>query len=118
MRMEKRTFRIGELTRVLSQDGIEIDPPVIRFWEREFDIQPKRSTKGQRYYDERDLSRFLKIRELLYEKRFTIQGARQALSETNTEIAFSKKAGSMNQTEFIAKLGKLRYQLENLKKLL
>lgn len=117
MKMERRTFRIGELTRVLSKNGPEIEPSVIRFWEKEFAISPKRSDKGQRYYDEQDLSRFIKIRELLYDKRFTIEGARQALvsPQHNPDLPQPKK----NRYEtFLSDLGTLRAQLVKLRDLL
>lgn len=125
MKMERRTFRIGELTRVLSENGPEIEPSVIRFWEKEFAIKPKRSDKGQRYYDEQDLSRFIKIRELLYDKRFTIEGARQALfSPQNTqtlpqpEKQLKKPGDWSDQGNLLGALGRLRNQLEKLRDLL
>lgn len=119
MKMEKRTFRIGELTRVLSQKGLNIEPSVIRFWEKEFNIRPKRSDKGQRYYDGEDLEKFVKIRDLLYGKRFTIEGARQAL---NGERIICKPAVPLTQSssnDSIAfQLIQLRERLHKLKKLL
>ena len=123
MKMEKRTFRIGQLTRVLSQEGLEIEPSVIRFWEKEFNIQPKRSDKGQRYYDEKDLSRFVKIRELLYEQRFTIEGARQALDDdgpvtTPTPAQRLSVKKQEDQTSLLAELGQLRVQLKKFRDLL
>lgn len=72
--MERRKFRIGELA---SKIGVE--QFVIRFWEKEFNIESKRSTGGQRFYDEKDYKRFKKIKELLYEKKFTIAGAKEEL---------------------------------------
>lgn len=125
MKMEKRTFRIGQLTRVLSQKGLEIEPSVIRFWEKEFDIRPKRSDKGQRYYDEKDLSQFVKIRELLYERRFTIEGARQALGgngavsiATPAQRLSVQKRGCLDHTAFLAELTRLRGQLKKFRDLL
>ncbi len=125
MKMEKRTFRIGQLTRVLSKEGLEIEPSVIRFWEKEFDIRPKRSNKGQRYYDEKDLSQFVKIRELLYERRFTIEGARQALggdgqvtTPTPVQRLSAQKQGCLDHSAFLAELTRLRGQLKKFRDLL
>ena len=54
---------------------------VLRFWETEFSrIRPKRTASGQRLYTRGDIELVLKIKHLLYEKKFTIQGARQHLS--------------------------------------
>jgi len=74
MKMEKRKFRIGELSNVLG-----IEQFVVRFWEKEFTIKSTRSAGGQRFYDEDDLKRFQIIKSLLYEQGFTIAGARKQL---------------------------------------
>ena len=57
---------------------------VLRFWETEFKrISPKRTSSGQRLYRKSDIELILKIKHLLYEKKFTIEGAKQQLkSET------------------------------------
>lgn len=74
MKMEKRKFRIGELSNVLG-----VEQFVVRFWEKEFGIKSTRSAGGQRFYDEDDLKRFQAIKSLLYEQGFTIAGARKQL---------------------------------------
>jgi len=74
MKMEKRKFRIGELSNVLG-----VEQFVVRFWEKEFTIKSTRSAGGQRFYDEDDLKRFQIIKSLLYEQGFTIAGARKQL---------------------------------------
>lgn len=76
MKMEKRKFRIGELAQHLNVERF-----VIRFWEKEFNFKSHRSYGGQRFYDEQDLKQFKAIKELLYEKKFTIAGAKQALNQ-------------------------------------
>lgn len=72
MKMEKRKFRIGELAEHLGVERF-----VIRFWEKEFGVRARRSDGGQRFYDERDLKKFILIKELLYDKGFTIAGAKK-----------------------------------------
>ena len=78
MRMRKQQFRIGELAKCLNVERF-----VIRFWEKQFDLKSDRSSGKQRYYDERDLNRFKKIKELLYQRGFTIAGAKQQLQKSN-----------------------------------
>lgn len=75
MKMQKRQFRIGELARRLA-----VEKFVIRFWEKEFNLLPPRSTGGQRFYTEEDLSTFTQIKSLLYEQGFTISGAQKKLA--------------------------------------
>jgi len=83
--MQRKQFRIGELAKKLNVERF-----VIRFWEKEFNIKPTRSDGGQRFYEEKDLNTFKKIKKLLYENGFTINGARQKL-KTDTKILGSHK---------------------------
>ncbi|MBN1282208.1 MAG: MerR family transcriptional regulator [Proteobacteria bacterium] len=73
----KLYFRIGEVS-----DLVGVKPYVLRYWESEFtDIKPSKSKSGQRLYKRRDVELLLRIKELLYEERFTINGARKRLKD-------------------------------------
>ena len=74
---DKLFFRIGE-----AADVIGVEPHVLRYWETEFRLKPKRSESGQRMYRREDLSQFLIIRRLLHDDGFTIAGARKILSSS------------------------------------
>jgi DNA-binding transcriptional MerR regulator len=53
---------------------------VIRYWEKEIPlIQPKRDSLGKRHYSDHDIKVFLRLKYLLYEKHFTVEGARDEL---------------------------------------
>ena len=72
---DKLYFRIGEVARLAG-----IKPYVLRFWETEFPgLGPKKSGTGHRLYRRKDVELVLEIKRLLYEKRFTIEGARKFL---------------------------------------
>lgn len=72
---DKTYFRIGEVSRILG-----VEPYVIRYWETEFkSVKPERSSSSQRLYRKKDLEQLLLIKDLLYNKKFTINGARQKL---------------------------------------
>src|SRR5580698_9401541 len=72
---DKLYFRIGEVADLLG-----VEPYVLRYWESEFPkLAPKKSGTGHRLYRRKDVELLLKIKHLLYEKRFTIEGARQTL---------------------------------------
>ncbi|MES1226324.1 MAG: MerR family transcriptional regulator [Bacteroidota bacterium] len=79
MRMEKRKFRIGELA-----DHLGVERFVIRFWEKEFSLKAKRSNGGQRFYGDKDIKKFELIKDLLYNKKFTIAGAKKLLKDKST----------------------------------
>jgi DNA-binding transcriptional MerR regulator len=72
---DKLYFRIGEVARLAA-----IKPYVLRFWETEFpSLGPKKSGTGHRLYRRKDVEQVLEIKQLLYEKRYTIEGARKFL---------------------------------------
>ena len=74
---DKPYFKIGEAARLCA-----VKPYVLRYWETEFkSVRPQKTRSQQRLYRKRDVELLLKIRHLLYEKRFTIEGARAHLRE-------------------------------------
>jgi len=77
---ERVFYRIKE---VCTLTGLK--PHILRYWEQEFrDIRPVKSPKGQRLYRKKDLDAIFAIKKLLYEKRFTIDGARKYLHTQKT----------------------------------
>ena len=74
---DKLYFKIGEVSELLG-----VEPYVLRYWESEFSVlSPKKSGTGHRLYRRKDVELLLRIKHLLYEKKFTIEGARQRLQE-------------------------------------
>ena len=72
----KLFFKIGEVCELA-----DLEPYVLRFWETEFPIlAPQKSKTGHRVYRRKDVEMVLKIKTLLYERGFTIPGARKQLS--------------------------------------
>src|SRR5215831_3216600 len=72
---DKLYFKIGEVSDLLG-----VEPYVLRYWETEFPVlSPKKSGTGHRLYRRKDVELLLRIKYLLYEKRYTIEGARQTL---------------------------------------
>ena len=84
---DKLYFKIGEVADLLG-----VEPYVLRYWETEFaQLAPKKSGTGHRLYRRKDVELLLRIKFLLYEKRFTIEGARQALLSTKQNKPRSAK---------------------------
>jgi DNA-binding transcriptional MerR regulator len=87
---DKLYFRIGEVSRLAG-----IKPYVLRFWETEFStLGPKKSGKGHRLYRRKDVELVLEIKRLLYEKRYTIEGARKFLEARPREAAGKSSDGA------------------------
>jgi DNA-binding transcriptional MerR regulator len=72
---DKLYFKIGEVSRIAG-----VPTHVLRFWGTEFPrINPRRTDSGQRLYTRKEVELILEIKTLLYQRRFTIDGARQHL---------------------------------------
>lgn len=79
----KLYFRIGEVSRLAG-----VPAYVLRYWESEFGgLGPKKSGKGHRLYRRKDVELVLEIKRLLYEKRYTIEGARRFLDSQSKSKA-------------------------------
>jgi DNA-binding transcriptional MerR regulator len=72
----------------------------LRYWETEFPaLSPKKSGTGHRLYRRKDVELLLRIKHLLYEKRFTIEGARQSL-QAAARAPKPRAAGRVQQELF------------------
>ena len=91
---DKLYFRIGEVSRLAG-----IKPYVLRFWETEFSsLGPKKSGKGHRLYRRKDVELVLEIKRLLYDKRYTIEGARKYLDTRTRDSAPRASEGVAKKT--------------------
>jgi len=71
----KRYFTIGEVSELCG-----VKPHVLRYWEQEFtQLKPVKRRGNRRYYQHHEVLLIRRIRELLYEEGFTINGARNRL---------------------------------------
>lgn len=77
---DKLYFRIGEVSKITG-----VKPYVIRFWESEFGINPRRRSSNQRIYTRREVELFREIKRLLHEERYTIEGAKKRLRDFKKE---------------------------------
>jgi DNA-binding transcriptional MerR regulator len=95
---DKLYFRIGEVSQIL-----QVEPYVLRYWESEFPtLAPKKSGTGHRLYRRKDVEMVLELKRLLYEKRFTIEGARLFLDQNKKQAKTTKitaKAKAEEQQE-------------------
>ena len=94
---DKLYFRIGEVS-----DLTETKSYVLRYWETEFpSLRPVKSHSGHRRYRRQDVELVLEIRRLLYQKGFTIEGARKQLSNHAREDREGKSAPDGSQLKAI-----------------
>ena len=72
---DKLYFRIGEVAAIVG-----VKPHVLRYWEDEFpSLRPAKSRSQQRLYRRKEIDFLLALKELLYERGFTIAGARKRI---------------------------------------
>src|SRR5205085_10888143 len=92
---EKLFFKIGEVCEL-----IKVQPHVLRYWETEFPmLAPQKNRAGQRVYRRKDVEMVLRIRDLLYEEKFTIAGAKKKLAD---EIRGSTRARPISKDTLAA----------------
>ncbi|MDE5832847.1 MAG: MerR family transcriptional regulator, partial [Desulfovibrio sp.] len=79
-------YKIGEIA-----ESLNVNSSVLRFWETKFpQIVPERSRKGQRVYTEEQFSLLKRVRDLLYDKGMTIEGAKKALEGEGSYMEFPR----------------------------
>ncbi|NOV26868.1 MerR family transcriptional regulator [Cupriavidus necator] len=87
----KRYFTIGEVSELCA-----VKPHVLRYWEQEFtQLKPVKRRGNRRYYQHHEVLLIRRIRELLYEQGFTINGARNRLDEGRHHSAATAAQESM-----------------------
>jgi len=111
----KRYFTIGEVS-----DLCAVKPHVLRYWEQEFtQLKPVKRRGNRRYYQHHEVLLIRRIRDLLYEQGFTINGARHRLE---TEASEPRVAARAERTATMARPSEeptaLRAELEAIRELL
>jgi DNA-binding transcriptional MerR regulator len=80
-RGKKMYYSISE---VCAMTGIE--PHILRYWEKEFSLlRPKKNSGGKRAYKEKDIEAIVKIKRMLEEDKYTLQGAKNKLLDERRE---------------------------------
>lgn len=95
---EKLFYKIGEVSRIAG-----VEPYVLRYWETEFSfLEPRKNRSGQRVYARKDLDMVLRIKKLLYEERYTIEGVRKRFGDNRPARQAAHAAPSSD--EIVAKI--------------
>ena len=88
-----------------------VKPHVLRYWEREFsELHPVKRAGNRRYYQPHDVMMVRRIRHLLYDQGFTIDGARQYLA--SREGTAEQTQSRLLARQLIAELEDLRNTLK------
>jgi len=83
----------GKLYRSISEvsEMLGVKPHVLRYWETQFGmLRPRKNRAGNRMYRPEELQLLQRIKELLYQRRFTIAGAKRRLLDERKEPGVSQ----------------------------
>ena len=107
--IQKLYYSISQISELT-----EVEPHVLRYWETEFkELSPRKNRSGKRLYREADIKVIRLIKTLLYEDRFTIEGARRRLMRSNRNEDSRTVSPELQQ-----KLAEVKHGLEEIRHLL
>jgi DNA-binding transcriptional MerR regulator len=122
--LRSETEAEGKLYRSISEvsDMVGVKPHVLRYWETQFSmLRPRKNRAGNRMYRPEELKLLMRIKELLYERRYTIAGARRTLlagrrdpapAEVQVEIGFADADRKLALREVTAELRGILHKLK------
>lgn len=91
-------YSIGDVCDVTG-----LKPHVLRYWESQFEsLQPGKNRAGNRVYRPPEVELVLLLKHLLYEEKFTIEGARRRLREMRSEGALEEERHQVLSPEVLA----------------
>jgi DNA-binding transcriptional MerR regulator len=104
-------YSIGEVC-----DLTGLKPHVLRYWETQFEVlNPTKNRAGNRVYRANDIELVLLVKHLLYEQKYTIEGANKRLNEMKKSGELEEERQEVLSPEF---LGGMKADLEELRKVL
>ena len=109
--IKKLYYSIGEVSKTTG-----LKQYVLRYWETEFkQLNPTKNKAGNRTYRQKDIDVIMNIKSLLYDEKFTIEGARKMLSQPVVKKDLSKsKPSSVESTVNKKTLMKIRSELKSI----
>ena len=94
---KKAYYSIGEVC-----DLTGLKPHVLRYWESQFDaLHPSKNSAGNRVYRPKEIELILLVKRLLYEKKYTIEGANQRIQEMRGADELEEERKQVAEPEFL-----------------
>jgi len=114
--IKKLYYSIGEVAEMT-----ELKPYVLRYWETEFPIlKPSKNRAGNRVYRDSDIELIFHIKDLLYDQKYTIEGARQQLDhyKENGSGSADRKDDEVDDALLKKNLEQIKLELKEILELL
>jgi len=97
---KKAYYSIGEVC-----DLTGLKPHVLRYWETQFEVlSPTKNRAGNRVFRPKEIELVLLVKHLLYDEKYTIEGANQRLLEMRSEGALEDGRQEVLEPEFLARM--------------
>ena len=107
--IKKLYYSISEVSNIT-----ELKAYVLRYWETEFSqLKPPKNRAGNRTYRKKDIEIILKIKDLLYEKKFTIDGARNIL-KGNEDLSVTENSSDVDLEKQEIIFSKIKNELKEI----
>ncbi|MEK6540126.1 MAG: MerR family transcriptional regulator [Deltaproteobacteria bacterium] len=111
---DKLYFKIGEVSKITR-----VKPYVLRYWESEFKIiSPLKSKSKQRVYRRKDVELILEIKRLLYDERYTLEGAKSKIRELQKQMDSRQLDIKFPDQRYLKTLRFIKEELHSIKKIL
>lgn len=95
---KKAYYSIGDVC-----DLTGLKPHVLRYWETQFDVlNPTKNSAGNRVYRPKEVELVLLVKHLLYEEKYTIEGARRRLQEMRSSGEIEEERQEVLEPEFLS----------------
>tara|TARA_B100001540_G_scaffold208661_1_gene183836 strand:- start:231 stop:593 length:363 start_codon:yes stop_codon:yes gene_type:complete len=108
-KIKKLYYSIGEVSKIT-----ELKQYVLRYWETEFkELSPSKNKAGNRTYRQKDIDLIIKIKDLLYNQKFTIDGARKMLSDPPSKESIEVTSDNTKEMD-LDLLIKIRTELKSI----
>ncbi len=110
---DKLYFRIGDVSRIIG-----VKPYVLRYWETEFKFEPYKRSSKQRIYSRKDVELIKEIKRLLYDERYTIEGAKKRLKEFHKDRTSDSNPRSLEGSDLKETIEVVKNGLREIKDIL
>ena len=119
--IKKLYYSISEVSKIT-----QVEQYVLRYWETEFEqLKPQKNRAGNRIYTNKDIQTILLIKNLLREKKYTIEGAKNILATDNSleeglqeEIEFEENGTKQTNSSHKKEKPSLKKDLEEIRSVL
>ncbi len=112
--IKKLYYSIGEVSELVN-----LKQYVLRYWETEFPmLRPQKNRAGNRKYRKKDIDLVLRIKNLLYNKKYTIAGAREKLRREQKGDINIETESNVHSNEYKELLSSIKIELQEILELL